>query len=240
MGRRLAADLHIHTCLSPCGELEMSPRGIVGEALRKGIGIIGICDHNSAENASAVIEAAKGSELVVLPGMEITTREEVHIVGLFDRCAEALRVQELVYEHLHGENDEVVFGLQPVVNAEGEVLELNPRLLIGSADISVEETVRKIHEAGGLAIAAHIDREAFGIVAQLGFIPEELALDALEISSRMTLEEARRRYPEYKRYYFFRSSDAHRLEEIGRAVTELEVVEGSWEAIRGMLSGFAR
>jgi predicted metal-dependent phosphoesterase TrpH len=217
----------------------MSPKGIVEEALRKGIDIIAICDHNSAENVTAVVEAARSSGLQVLAGIEITTREEVHIAGLFDRCADALRVQEFVYQHLYGENDEEAFGMQPVVNAEGEVLELNRRLLIGSTDVSVEEVVRRIHDAEGLAIAAHIDREAFGIVAQLGFIPEELELDALEISRRMTLEEARSKFKEYEKYFFFRCSDAHRLEEIGQAVTELELDEASFKAIREMLGRYS-
>ena len=238
MARGIAADLHIHTCLSPCGELEMSPKGIVEEALRKGIDIIAVCDHNSAENAPAVIEAARGSGLKVLPGIEITTREEVHIAGLFDRCADALKVQEFVYQHLYGENDEEAFGIQPVVNAEGEVLELNQRLLIGSADISVEEAVEQIHRAGGLAIAAHIDREAFGIIGQLGFIPDGLELDALEISSRTTVEEARGKFQGCERYFIFRFSDAHRLKEIGQAVTELELGEASFAAIREMLRRF--
>jgi PHP family Zn ribbon phosphoesterase len=240
MARRFKADLHIHTCLSPCGDLEMSPTGIVQAALRKGLEIIAVCDHNSAENVPAVMEAARESGLLVLPGIEITTREEVHIVGFFDSYADALKIQEFVYERLHGENDAEAFGMQPVVNAEGDVLGFNPRLLIGSADASVEEAVKQIHEAGGLAIAAHIDREAFGIVAQLGFIPEGLALDALEISCRMTLEDARTRYPEYERYYFLRSSDAHRLEEIGQVSTELMLGEGSFCAIQAMLREFAQ
>jgi predicted metal-dependent phosphoesterase TrpH len=235
MARRFAADLHIHTCLSPCGELEMSPKAIVEEALRKEIDIIAICDHNSAENAPAVIEAARGTGLEVLSGIEITTREEVHIAGLFDKCADALKVQEFVYRYLYGENDEEAFGMQPVVNAEGEVLGFNKRLLIGAADISVEEAVRQIHAVGGLAIAAHIDREAFGIIAQLGFIPDGLELDALEISRRITLEEARERFQEYKRYFILRSSDAHRLKEIGQGVAELELNGASFAAIRDML-----
>lgn len=240
MARRFAADLHIHTCLSPCGELEMSPKGIVEEALRKEIDIIAICDHNSAENVPAVIEAARGRGLKVLPGIEITTREEVHITGLFDSYADVLEVQEFAYARLHGENDEAAFGMQPVVSAQGEVLSLNPRLLIGAADMSVEDAVEQIHRARGLAIAAHIDREGFGIIGQLGFIPEALALDAVEISSRMTLAEARSTFAEYGKYFFFHCSDAHRLREIGQAVTQLELDGVYFEAIREMLRRFSR
>ena len=124
--------------------------------------------------------------------------------------------------------------------AESSTTDDSPPLLIGSADISVEEAVEQIHRAGGLAIAAHIDREAFGIIGQLGFIPDGLELDALEISSRTAVEEARRKFQGCERYFIFRSSDAHRLKEIGQAVTEMELAEVSFKAIREMLRRFTQ
>lgn len=215
------ADLHVHTCLSPCGDLQMSPRKIVKAALSKGIDIIAVCDHNSCENAEAVMRAAARKNLTVLPGMEITSREEVHIVALFENLNDAQALQKVVYDHLQGENDEEAFGLQVVVNEFSEVMGFNKRLLIGSTDLSIDEAVSYIHGNAGLAIASHIDRQGFGIIGQLGFIPEALQLDALEVSPRMSMEKAKREFKAYLAYAFISSSDAHSLEQIGRGTTSL-------------------
>ena len=217
--KRYVADLHVHTCLSPCGDLQMSPRKIVETALKKDIDIIAICDHNSCENVIAVMRAAVGRDLRVLPGMEVTSQEEVHIIALFENLEDALAMQSVVYAHLSGENDEEAFGMQVVVNEFSEVLDFNKRLLIGAADLSIDDVVRYIHHHAGLAIAAHIDREGFGIIGQLGYIPEDLPFDALELSSRTPLESARKDYDHLSGYTFISSSDAHYLEQIGRGTT---------------------
>ena len=237
--RRYHADLHIHTCLSPCGELEMSPMRIVKEAVDKGIDVIAICDHNSAENVTAVMEASRGTDLIVLPAMEVTSKEEVHICGLFHRPEDATAMQALVYEHLDGENDEAVFGLQVVADSDDIVLSFNKKLLIGATDLSLENIVQAIHGQNGLAIAAHIDREGFGILGQLGFIPADLALDALEVSSRMSLNEARYNFVEYRDYPFLRSSDAHMLNDIGSARTPLLMEMASFDELRMALKSEA-
>lgn len=237
MLKEFKADLHIHTCLSPCGDLGMSPRGIVKEALDKGIDLIAICDHNSSENTAAVIEASKGKGVTVLPGIEVTSKEEVHIIALFENAENALKLQTIIYQNLEGENDEKVFGMQVAVNAEGEVLGFNQKLLIGAANLSVEKIVDTIHSLNGLAIAAHIDREGFGIIGQLGFIPPGLGLDALEISPRMKINEARLKFSEYRNYPFLCSSDAHYLDDIGKGTTTLLLEEASFIEIRMALKG---
>ncbi|KPL19532.1 MAG: hypothetical protein AMJ92_02740 [candidate division Zixibacteria bacterium SM23_81] len=217
--KRYVADLHVHTCLSPCGDLQMSPRKIVETALKKDIDIIAICDHNSCENVIAVMRAAVGRDLRVLPGMEVTSQEEVHIIALFENLEDALAMQSVVYAHLSGENDEEAFGMQVVVNEFSEVLDFNKRLLIGAADLSIDDVVRYIHHHAGLAIAAHIDREGFGIIGQLGFIPENLAFDALEISPRSPLDGRREEFDRLSNYALISSSDAHHLEQIGQGTT---------------------
>ena len=233
MMRSFRADLHIHTCLSPCADLEMSPRGIVRTAREKEIDILGICDHNSAENVPAVREAARPYQISVLAGMEVTSREEVHVLGLFDHLDSALKLQEIVYAHLPGKNDEDAFGVQPVVDADGEILRFNEKLLIGATTLALDKVVSLIHSYGGVAIASHIDREGFSIIGQLGFIPEGLPLDALEVSPAMPVETARQRFAPRTPLTPF--SDAHRLQEIGQASTAFWLADGSVAEIKKAL-----
>ncbi|MGD9347439.1 MAG: PHP domain-containing protein [Candidatus Aminicenantes bacterium] len=233
MLRTMKADLHIHTCLSPCGELEMSPTGIAEQAKLKEIDILGICDHNSSENVPALIKAAQKYEIVVLPGMEVTSQEEVHILALFDELDRALELQEIIYAHLDGENDEKTFGMQVVVNAEDEVLGFNNKLLIGASTLPVEDVVNTIHTLNGLAIASHIDREGFSLIGQLGFIPKDLALDALEISPAISFAEAMEKFK--PSYPLTCASDAHFLDDIGRGTTSFFIEEGTTKEIKKAL-----
>lgn len=214
------ADLHIHTILSPCTELtEMSPHAIVERARQIGLNLIAICDHNSCENVAATRKISLGTDLAVLAGIEITSKEEVHTLGLFDREEEALSVQEIVYRHLPGENDEETFGYQVIANENDEVLGFNQKLLIGATTLALEAVVDLIHSFNGLAIAAHVDREGFSIIGQLGFVPPGLALDALEISPRMDASGVQKTIPQTKDYPLITSSDAHTLEDIGKSST---------------------
>jgi PHP family Zn ribbon phosphoesterase len=233
--RRFVADFHIHTCLSPCGDLKMSPRRIVQTAVAKKIDIIGICDHNSAENTAAVIKAAEDEKLKVIPGIEVTSKEEVHILALFGKGDDALELQSIIYDNLDGENDEEVFGPQVVANETEEVIGFNEKLLIGATDLSIKNIVDSIHLLNGLAIASHIDRESFSIIGQLGFIPDDLGLDGLEISRRITYQEAKKRFADYSNYSLVRSSDAHFLEDIGSATTTLLLEEATLEEIEKAL-----
>jgi predicted metal-dependent phosphoesterase TrpH len=228
-------ELHVHTCLSPCADILMSPRKIVAEVLRQQIRIIAITDHNSADNALAVMRAAANAGIVVLPGMEVCTREEVHVLAIFENASSSLCLQAWVYDHLKGTNDAEVFGLQVVANEMDQVDRFEDKLLIGATDLSIEETVARIHELDGLAIAAHIDREGFGIIGQLGFIPETLRLDALEVSSNTTDEDAATMYGMYEKYTFIRNSDAHFLNQIGKNSTRFLLAEPSFGEIRKAL-----
>lgn len=235
--REFRADLHVHTCLSPCGELDLSPAGIVTRARESGLDIIGICDHNSAENVPGLMHAASGSGLTVIAGMEVTTKEEVHVVALFDRVEGAFALQAKVYSNLPGSNDERAFGMQVQVNASGEVLGFNNRLLIGATTLGIDDVVERIRRYGGLAIAAHIDREGFGILGQLGFIPPDLELDALEVSYRVPLPEAKTRFAEYSQYPMIQSSDAHSAAEIGRGSTCFALKEPTFAELGMALKG---
>jgi len=213
--RPIWVDLHVHTVLSPCAEVEMIPPLIVRRARELGLGLIAITDHNSAENVEAVQRAARGSGVAVLAGMEVQTREEAHILCLFDAAEQALAWQETVYASLPQlKNREDVFGAQFVVDETGDYRHTNERLLLASSSLSVEEVVSGVRALGGLCIAAHVDRQAYGLLANLGFIPSGLALAALELSRLMPLEEALTRYPQLRGWPLVVSGDAHRLSEM--------------------------
>ncbi|MGM0427252.1 MAG: PHP domain-containing protein [Thermodesulfobacteriota bacterium] len=236
--RTLHIDTHTHSCLSPCATLDMTPINIVREAVKRNLAIIAITDHNSAENTPAVMAAAAGTELNVIPGMEITTAEEAHVIGLFDDVKSALTMQALVYANLFpGENDADIFGLQVVANEFDEVETINTRLLIGGTHLSVNDVVNAIHECGGLAIAAHIDRQSFSVISQLGFIPDALPFDALEVSRRLPLKEARAHYPEYGNFAFISASDAHDLSGIASAPTRIRAAGPTTAELKMALKG---
>jgi PHP family Zn ribbon phosphoesterase len=193
----------------------MSPRNIVKEAKRKGLHFISICDHNSSENVCAAKKIAEQEKIVVIGGMEITSREEVHILALFDEDHQLQSLQEIIYQNLHGTNDERFYGDQVMVNEEDEVIGFNKKLLIGATEIPLHKVVDIIHQLNGLAIASHVDREGFGIIGQLGFIPDDLPLDAVEITdpSRKNLLSLPEDLP------VIASSDAHDLKDIGKTST---------------------
>ncbi|MHB8054718.1 MAG: PHP domain-containing protein [Candidatus Aminicenantales bacterium] len=231
--RRFKADLHIHTCLSPCGELTIYPRKIVERALEEGLALVAVTDHNSGENAAAVQEAARGTALTVFPGMEITSEEEVHILAVFETVDDLVPVQSEIFRKLPGEPlpDSIVKD-QVLVNAHDEVTGFSRHCLMGAVRMSVPEVVSLIHGAGGLAIAAHIDREAFSLISQLGFIPPGLDLDALEVSPLMSLGRARTAYAPTASYPLVRFSDAHKPDDIGRPFTEFLLAAPAMSEIR--------
>lgn len=226
--KRVRADLHIHTCLSPCADEQMRATAIVKQAREMGLDMIAICDHNSAENTAAVLKAGRREGLSTIAGMEITSREEVHILGLFETDGDLMRMQELVYENLPGEDYEDSFGSQIITDEWDRMVGTNRRLLIGATKLSVEQVVDAIHERCGLAIASHVDRERFSLIGQLGFIPKGLSLDAVEVS---------RPFPAGQGYGYpvVRSSDAHFLEDIGKNFTYFMLEEPSFGEIRKAL-----
>jgi PHP family Zn ribbon phosphoesterase len=199
----------------------MYPRALIEKSITEKLDVIAICDHNSSENVSYVLNCAKGKPITVLPGMEVTSLEEVHVLALFNDLPDLLKFQTTVYEHLPGTNREDYFGLQVIVNDKDEVEGMNERLLIGATDLSLNYIVNEIHSLGGLAVASHIDRPSYSVLSQLGFVDLETHFDALEISAATGLKKARRQYPELSDQAFITSSDAHLIRDIGRGATTM-------------------
>jgi PHP family Zn ribbon phosphoesterase len=191
------------------------------EAQRRGLHFVGICDHNSGENVRAAQKAGERERISVIGGIEVTSQEEVHVLALFDKASELQALQQVIYENLPGTNDERMYGNQVVVNEDDEVIGFNKKLLMGATGIPLYEIVELIHRLKGLAIASHIDREGFGIIGQLGFIPEDLRLDAVEFTAPLQKD----RVSLTKDFPIVVSSDAHFLEEIGRKRTRFLLEE---------------
>ena len=222
----------MHSCLSPCSDWAMSPKKIIQKSREVGLDLIALCDHNSAENAGAAMREGNKQGLPVLPGLEICSREEVHILALFEALDPALEMQAYVYANLPGENNSEVFGFQVIANEEDEVMGENPRLLIGATRLGLHDIVEKTHVLGGISIASHVDRPAYGIINQLGFIPEDLNLDGLEVSSRIKLAEAAQTIPGIGNYSCVTASDAHYPNDIGKAFTVFQLAGPTLAEIR--------
>lgn len=217
MLKEFKSDLHIHTCLSPCAELDMTPSFIVQAASEKGIDIIAITDHNSSENIVAAQQCAEKHSMTVLAGMEITSAEEAHILALFDNADNIQRFQEIIYNSLlPGENDVQRFGEQVIVNEKDEVLGFNTRMLIAATEMPAQSITAYIHEFGGISVASHIDKAVFSIVSQLGFIADDMGFDALEMSPNISRELAEEQFKLYNDFTWISSSDAHHPQDIGR------------------------
>ena len=231
--KKLFCDLHIHSCLSPCGDGLMTPNNIVGMAFIKQLDVIAVCDHNSARNLPAIKEVADMMNVLLLPGMELTTREEAHMLCYFKTVEACVAFGEMIYAHLPPiPNNEKFFGRQQVMNAQDEEIAVEDRLLISALDLGFEECEKLIHAAGGLWVPAHINRGSNGVLNVPGFLPAGVHYDALEISKRVTMPPV-----DLTGYRLLESSDAHYLENILEPEFTLEAEERTvaavFEAIRG-------
>jgi PHP family Zn ribbon phosphoesterase len=233
------ADLHIHTTLSPCGSPEMTPPRVLESARLAGLDLIAICDHNAAGNVQAFIEAARGMNLAVIAGMEITTAEEIHILGLFPEPLLAQRVADRVQATLPDADPgyERRFGEQLLIDRHGDPVGRERKALALATTITLEEAVRMIHDGGGLAIPAHIERPSFSVYSQLGDLPRSVPFDAVEVSPVAQRPIGLRE--KFARYGFpmVGSSDSHYLHEIGRARTLLQAEAATYGELAAALRG---
>lgn len=225
---KCAADLHIHSCLSPCGDPLMTPNNIINMAYIKGLDVIAVTDHNSAENLPACAEIARARDVVLLPGIEAETQEEVHCLCYFEEVEQAVDFGRYLRRHLLGaKNRPKFFGDQQIMNSDDEIIGEEELLLIQATDIPLDRLNETCMEAGGLCVPAHINRNANGLLMALGLLPPDTIFAALEISRSAPFPVAP--LGEYKLLY---ASDAHRLEDMFERDHFLDIPERS---ARGMM-----
>ena len=228
------ADLHMHSCLSPCADDDMTPANICGMAYIKGLQAIAVTDHNTGRNLPYVKEAADHYGLIFLPGMEITTKEEVHLLGYFKDVETAVEVGEIFSSHLPPmKNKPDFFGNQLVMNTDDEVVDIEDRLLIGATDLDLEECTRIIREHGGAAVPAHINR-GHGLLTNLGLFPAEPEFPVVEVRNELDVNDKLS-----GDRWRLQSSDAHHLGDILEAVYDLPAERFSLGGLFDYVSGKA-
>lgn len=212
-----AYDLHIHSALSPCGDNDMTPNNIINMARLKGLDIIAVTDHNSTKNLPALFKIGEKQDLLIVPGIEVTTKEEVHILCYFLTLEDALKFDDDISKYLPSiSNDNELFGEQLILNEKDKVVGEIKNLLISALDLSVDEIFLLVQEKKGIAIPAHVDKTSFSMISNLGFIPPHLPISTLEVSRKvhMNEKEMKKSWKLLKDYHFIQSSDAHYLEDI--------------------------
>jgi PHP family Zn ribbon phosphoesterase len=235
--KRFRADLHVHTVLSPCADVEMIPPLIVQSALEKDINLIAITDHNATANVAAVQRAAEGNDLTVLPGMEVQSREDVHLLTLFETLDDLMTWQSEVDAALPElPNQTSFFGEQFVVDETGQFIRSDPRLLSTSTGLSIDEIFERVDALGGIVIPAHVERISYGLFPTLGLISEKWHVLALEISRHTTPEKAARMFPALGRHPLIQSGDVHQLDGF-LGTTVFTLVSPSLMEIRMALKG---
>jgi len=233
MMHKVFYDLHIHTALSPCADDDMTPNDIVGMALINNLDLIAITDHNAILNAHAVIKAAQDKNIIVIPGMEVSTAEEVHVLCLFSSIEKAQGfAKELEPLHSKVENRKDIFGNQLIYDENDELTEEVGRLLIAPTEISFDTLHSLTAKHGGAFIPAHIDRDTYSVLSNLGFLPPDLEIKTLEVSQNGVTKGFLEQHAEkYAKNQIIFSSDAHRLWEISEKINYIMLPELSAEAV---------
>lgn len=222
----LTYDLHIHSCLSPCGNDDMTPANIAGMAALKGLEAVALTDHNTCRNCPAFMAAAAEYGVIGIPGMEINTSEEVHAVCLFPALKEALDFDAYVYGKLiKFPNNEAIFGKQQIYDTEDQVCGTEPNLLINATEISFDGLWELVRSYGGVMFPAHVDKAANSLIANLGFVPPDSRFKTAEVKDLKRLHQLRRNNPYLEQCRIISNSDAHYLEHINEPELALQVEE---------------
>ena len=211
-------DFHLHSALSPCGDMDMTPNNIVNMAMLNGLDAIAISDHNTIGNAAAAMQIGEKTGVTVVPGMEVATTEEVHILTLYPSLDAADYVAKKVYEALPDTvNQPDIFGVQALMDDQDEITGYEEKLLISACRLTLEQLFDLVEETGGLFIPAHVDRHSYSVLTNLGFIPDNLDIQWIEVSKHVTdLPAYLSSRPDLKQYRILQNSDAHYLEDISQ------------------------
>lgn len=223
----LTYDLHIHSCLSPCGDNEMTPGNILGMAVVKGLDVVTISDHNAARNLPAAQKTADAYGLLLVPAIEITTMEEVHMLGYFPDVETAVEFGKMLKEHLpKKKNKPAFFGEQLVMNEDDEVIDTEDALLIGATDFPLEQCAEQVRSFGGVPVPAHINRGSNGVLINLGFLPDAPAFTTVEVWRHLPCP-----FEPLDNKHVLHSSDAHYLGDIQEPENRLRLKEKSVSAV---------
>lgn len=230
------ADLHIHTVLSPCGDIYMSPSAIIEQAKKLHLDVIAITDHNSTRQVKVTKELGKENGILVIGGVEITTQEEAHALAYFETEEQLDTFQEYLDQHLPKiPNDEERFGYQLIVDRDEDIIGEEEYLLLSAIDADLDTLYNKVHEIGGLFVPAHVNKPASSLMSQLGFIPPDIKADALEISKHVKKEDFLKKFAYLKKFMFTKSSDAHYLHIIGEVHCILNMYDLTFDEFRRTL-----
>lgn len=238
---RVYYDLHIHSALSPCGDNDMTPNNIAGMAAIKELDVIALTDHNSSKNCGALMKAAAQYPLIVLPGMELCTSEEIHVVCLFDTLEKAMAFDAYVESHSPKVlNQPDIFGEQRILDEDDEIIGTVDQLLISASGISVMEAGPLVERFGGVAYPAHIDKSAYSLLSVLGFIPPEWQFPLFEVKDRSKLAALREQHDYLASINSVFSSDAHYLGDISERENSVELgARTAGEFFQALQRGFA-
>ena len=224
-------DLHIHSCLSPCADDDMTPSNIAGMSYLKGLNLIAVCDHNTCKNVEAVTKCANEMEITVIPGMELETSEEVHCLCYFKDIKAALEFDEYVEKNMSKiELNKKIYGEQLILNQNDEKTGSIEYLLSTATNIDIETAETKVHELGGLFIPAHFDKSSYSVSSNLGFLPPDINPDGIEIFKNENLNRIYKLNPQLKDIPVFYNSDAHNLALIKEKEDNLLLIKNDIEA----------
>ncbi len=240
---KLKYDLHIHSCLSPCGDEEMTPNNIAGMAMLGGLNVAALTDHNTSKNCPAFFEACRKLGVVPIAGMELTTAEEIHMVCLFPTLEAAMEFDEFVDRHrMKIKNRPDIFGEQLIMNGNDEVIGQVDDLLIAASELDIFTAAQEVRDRGGAAYPAHIEKPADSVIAMLGDIPEEAGFTAVEVKNPEKIPELREKYPILCNMVIVTDSDSHTLDGLAGDAEELEISIGSdrEEDIRSAIIAYLR
>ena len=229
---KLKYDFHLHSCLSPCGDKDMTPYNLVNMAKLMGYDIIALTDHNSCLNCPAAIKAGEQAGITVVPGMELCTAEEIHTVCLFPDEKSANEWDEYVYSKLQKiKNNPNIFGNQYLMNETDKILGEEEFLLINAANISFEDVFAPVYDLGGIAYPAHVDKNANSLISNLGFVPPDSTFSIAEMHDINKFAELSATHTYFKDCKILSSSDAHYLPDVNEAKHYLELEDASAKGI---------